>query len=64
MIKLFNNYSTPGLILNLLNFANNNDIDLKNTNLKDFIKMILKEKKYKKDQFVKHLLYSLIEILF
>ena len=62
--QLFNNYSTPGLILNLLNFANNNDIDLKDTNLKDFIKKILIEKKYKKDQFIKHLLYSLIEIYF
>ena len=62
--QLINNYSTPGLILNLLNFANNNDIDLKDTNLKDFIKKILIEKKYKKDQFIKHLLYSLIEIYF
>ena len=62
--QLFNNYSTPGLILNLLNFANNNDIDLKDSSLKDFIKKILMEKKYKKDQFIKHLLYSLIEIYF
>jgi len=62
--QIINNYSTPGLILNLLNFANNNDIDLKDTNLKDFIKKILIEKKYKKDQFIKHLLYSLIEIYF
>jgi len=62
--QLINSYSTPGLILNLLNFANNNDIDLKDTNLKVFIKKILMEKKYKKDQFVKHLLYSLIETYF
>ena len=62
--QFINNYSTPGLILNLLNFSNNNNIDLKNTNLKDFIKMILTEKKYKKDQFIKHLLYSIIEIYF
>ena len=33
-------------------------------NLKDFIKMIINEKKYKKDQHVKQLLYSLIEIYF
>ena len=62
--QFINNYSTPGLILNLLNFANDNNIDLKDTNLKDFIKKILIEKKYKKDQFIKHLLYSLIEIYF
>ena len=62
--QFINNYSTPGLILNLLNFANDNNMDLKNTNLRDFIKKILIEKKYKKDQFIKHLLYSLIEIYF
>ena len=62
--QLINTYSTPGLILNLLNFANNNNMDLKDTNLRDFIKKILIEKKYKKDQFIKHLLYSLIEIYF
>ena len=43
--QLINTYSTPGLILNLLNFANYNDIDLKDTNLRDFIKKILMEKK-------------------
>jgi DNA polymerase III subunit delta' len=62
--QIINNYSTPGSILNLLNFANNNNIDLKDTSLKNIIKKILMEKKYKKDQFIKHLLYSLIEIYF
>ncbi|MDC1126462.1 AAA family ATPase, partial [Candidatus Pelagibacter sp.] len=62
--QFINNYSTPGLILDLLNFANDNNADLKDTNLRDFIKKILVEKKYKKDQFIKHLLYSLIEIYF
>ena len=62
--QFINNYSTPGLILDLLNFANDNNMDLKDTNLRDFIKKILVEKKYKKDQFIKHLLYSLIEIYF
>jgi DNA polymerase-3 subunit delta' len=61
---MINNYSTPGSILNLLNFANTNDVDLTKINLKDFIKNIITEKKYKKDQFVKQLLYSLIELYF
>jgi DNA polymerase-3 subunit delta' len=51
-------------MLNLLNFANTNDIDLNKINLEDFIKKIIAEKKYKKDQFVKQLLYSLIELYF
>ena len=61
---MVNIYSTPGSILNLLNFANTNNVDLTKINLKDFIKMIITEKKYKKDQFVKQLLYSLIELYF
>ena len=48
----------------MLNFANKNDFDLKVINLKDLIKKIIMEKKYKKDQFIKQLLYSLIEIYF
>ena len=62
--QMINNYSTPGSILDLLNFAVINKVDLKEINLKDFIKKIMIEKKYKKDQFVKHILYSLIEFYF
>ena len=62
--EVLNNYSTPGSILRLLDFANKNDFDLREINLKDLIKKIIIEKKYKKDQFTKNLLYSLIEIYF
>ena len=62
--QIINNYSTPGWVLNLLSFANTNGVDLKEINLKDFIKKIIIEKKYKKDQFVKHILYSFIEFYF
>ena len=62
--ELINNYSTPGKILNLLDFANQNDLDLKEINLKELIKKIIMEKKYKKDPSIKYLLYSLIEIYF
>ena len=62
--ELINNYSTPGEILNLLDFANKNNVDLKEIKLKEFIKKILIEKKYKKDSPVKQLLYTLIEIYF
>ena len=62
--QMINNYSTPGSILNLLNFAYTNSIDLKEINLKDFIKKIIIDKKYKKDQFAKHTLYSFIEFYF
>ena len=62
--QIISYYSTPGSILNLLNFANTNGVDLTQMNLKDFIKMIINEKKYKKDYFIKNLLYSLIELYF
>jgi len=47
-----------------LDYANANDVDLTKISLKDFIMKIITEKKYKKDQFVKQLLYSLIELYF
>ena len=62
--QITNYYSTPGSILNLLDFANKNDFDLKEVNLKDLIKKFIIDKKYKKDQFTKNLLYSLMEIYF
>lgn len=62
--QFINHYSTPGLLLGLLNFATKNNLDLKQINLKELIKKIIMEKKYKKDQFIKSQLYSLIEIYF
>ena len=61
---LVNDYSTPGEILNLIDFANKNDIDLIETNLKDFIKKIIMEKLYKKNNSIKNLIYSLMEFYF
>ena len=48
----------------MLEFAKKNDFDLNKINLEELIKKIIMDKKYKKDQFIKHLLYSLIEIYF
>ena len=62
--NIINFYNTPGSTLNLLEYANQNDVDLTKINLKDFIKKIITEKKYKKDHFVKQLLHSLIELYF
>ena len=61
---LVNNYSTPGEILNLIDFANKNDIDLIETNLKDLIKKIIMDKLYKKNNSIKNLIYSLMESYF
>ena len=61
---LVNDYSTPGEILNLIDFAKKNDIDLIETNLKDLIKKIIMEKLYKKNNLIKNLIYSLMEFYF
>jgi DNA polymerase-3 subunit delta' len=61
---LVNDYSTPGEILNLIDFASKNDIDLIETNLKDFIKKIIMEKLYKNNNSIKNLIYSLMEFYF
>ena len=62
--ELINNYSTPGGLLKLIDFASRNNIDLVKNNLNDFIKNIILDKLYKKDTFIKDFLYSLIEIYF
>ena len=62
--QIINHYSTPGSLLGLLSFAAKNNLDLKQINLKELIKRIIMEKKYKKDQLIKYQLYSLIEIYF
>ena len=62
--ELINNYSTPGELLKLIDFASRNNIDLVKNNLNDFIKNIISDKLYKKDTFIKDFLYSLIEIYF
>jgi DNA polymerase III subunit delta' len=62
--ELVNNYSTPGEILNLIHFAKINSLDLKQKKLKDLIKMIIIEKKYKNDISVKKLIFLLIESYF
>jgi len=62
--EIVTNYSTPGEILRLINFSNNNDINLKELSLNNLIQKLITDKKYKKDNFIKILIYSLIEIYF
>ena len=63
-MDLLNSYNTPGELLNILKFSNENNIDLTNTNLKDFLSIVINEKIYKKDISIKDLIYSLIELYF
>ena len=62
--EFITNYSTPGNLLDIINYANQNDIDLKKIGLKEFITHSINDKKYKKDKSIKELIYSLIEVYF
>ena len=62
--EFITNYSTPGQLIKMINFAKVNNIDLKNLSLKDLISKIILDKDYKKDITIKNLIYSLIELYF
>jgi len=57
-------YYTPGYYLNLINFANEFEVDLKEINLKELLKMIIKENYYKKNLSLSYFLNNLIELFF
>jgi DNA polymerase III subunit delta' len=57
-------YFTPGNIYNLLKFAEQYKYDLLKLNLKNFLKVLIKENHYKKDSFVKLMLFQLMEFYF
>jgi DNA polymerase III subunit delta' len=61
---LINYYLTPGYIYNLAIFGKNNNFDLKNINLSQFIKSIIGNKYFKKDDFIKSSIYDFIEFYF
>ena len=61
---IINYYFTPGNIYNLLKFAEQYKYDLLKLNLKDFLKVLIKENHYKKNSFVKLMLFQLMEFYF
>ena len=61
---LLNYYLTPGKIYNLVKFGETYNVDLENINLKDFLKLIIKDNYYKKDNFMKYMVFDLIELYF
>ena len=60
-MNLINYYSTPGKIYNLYRFAKKNKYDLSNLNLKEFLKIIISNKHFKDDIYIKYLIYDFIE---
>jgi DNA polymerase-3 subunit delta' len=61
---LINYYTTPGQIYYLLKFANANKLNLVELDLKKLLKIIIKDSHYKKDLFIKYMVFDLIELYF
>ena len=59
---LINYYITPGKIYNLIQFAEETNIDLTNMNLDELLKLIIEKSLYKTQPFIKDYFYELIEI--
>ena len=61
---LINYYSTPGNIYNLAKFGYENEYDLSNLDLKEFLKIIINNNHYKKNSSIKHLIFDYMEFYF
>ena len=62
--ELIDTYITPGKLFKIINFSQENDIDIKNTNLNDFLLKIIHKKLYKKDNTKDNFFYSFIQLYF
>ena len=61
---LINYYNTPGEFINLINFARDKNINLKDYTLIKFLNLLIDNGYYKKNKFVKALLINFIELFF
>ncbi len=59
-----NYYFTPGNIYHLIKFADQYNYDISNTNLKSFLQIVIKDNLFKKDPFMKYMIFNLIEFYF
>ena len=59
-----NHYAKPGDYINLINFSKENQINLNEFNLKQFLLLLIEENYYKKNNFVKLNIFFYIELYF
>ena len=62
--ELIDNYITPGRLFQILRISNEYNIDLKKTNLKKLLIVLIKDKIYKKDKYLNEIFYYFIESFF
>ena len=63
-LDLINYYTTPGEIINLINFSVEKSVDLKNYTLVNILILLIENQYYKKNKMVKNLLINFIELFF
>ncbi len=61
---LINYYLTPGQIYHLIEFFKIQKHDLKDYDLKSFLKLVIKENLYKKNTLIKHTIFGYLEFYF
>ena len=61
---LINYYFTPGEIYQLVKFSSENNIDLSNIDLKSFLKNLIKNGHYKKNNTINNMMYNFMEFYF
>jgi DNA polymerase-3 subunit delta' len=62
--ELIDNYITPGRLFQILRISNEYNIDLKKTNLKKLLIVLIKDKIYKKDKYLNEIFYYFVESFF
>ena len=62
--ELINYYFTPGEIYHLVQFSLEHKYDLSNIDLRNFLKILIKDAHYKKNNFINNMMYSFIEFYF
>ena len=61
---LINYYFTPGEIFNLVKFSLENNYDLSQLDLRNFLKILIIDGHYKKNSFINNMMYNLMEFYF
>ena len=62
--ELINYYTTPGEIIDLINFSKEKKIELKDYTLINLLNLFIDNGYYKKNRFIKKLLFNFIELYF
>tara|TARA_B100001063_G_scaffold243319_1_gene273683 strand:- start:568 stop:1503 length:936 start_codon:yes stop_codon:yes gene_type:complete len=62
--SLINYYFTPGNIFNLIKYCELNGYNLNELNLREFLKLIINDKDFRKNKSINHLIFDFMEFYF